>query len=225
VNTHKIIQKSDIKLFQTKLLVWFSTNGRNFYWRNKHHSNYQIIISETLLQRTKVETVAKFLPVFLKRYPTWRELGESSQGEIIDFIRPLGLNKQRGLKLFMLAQEIKLRGGIFPKERDQLEEMPMMGQYLCNAFELFILKKRVPLLDVNMARLLERFFGKRNLSDIRYDPYLQNLAYMVVNIKESKRLNWAILDYASLICQSKKPKCNLCVINQNCQYFISQSIP
>lgn len=55
--------------------------------------------------------------------------------------------------------------------------MPMMGQYITNAFELYILnilKKKSPLLDVNMARLLERFFGERKLADIRHDPYFRH---------------------------------------------------
>ncbi len=84
----------------------------------------------------------------------------------------------------------------------------MMGQYITNAFELYILKKQSPLLDINMARLLERFFGKRQLVDIRHDPYLQTLAYRVVNIENSKELNWAILDFAALICKRNKPLCN-----------------
>lgn len=63
-----------------------------------------------------------------------------------------------------------------------------------------------------MARLLERFFGKRRLSDIRYDPYLQTLAYKVVNVENSEEMNWAILDYASLICKKNFPRRALCII-------------
>ena len=67
-----------------------------------------------------------------------------------------------------------------------------------------------------MARLLERFFGERKMVDIRYDPNFQSLAYRVINIEKSKILNWAILDYAALICKKTKPKCEVCRLKTNC---------
>ena len=36
-----------------------------------------------------------------------------------------------------------------------------------------------------MARVLERYFGPRNLADIRYDPYLQELAHKVVDADDA----------------------------------------
>lgn len=148
------------------------------------------------------------------------QLGEATEIELQEITKPLGLYKQRGRRLYKLAQELKKRKGRFPKDRNQVAEMPMMGQYITNAFELYILKKKSPLLDVNMARLLERFFGERKLADIRYDPYLQTLAYRVVNIEESKELNWAILDFASMICKKTKPLCFQCLLNSKCKHFV-----
>lgn len=218
MNKVDFIYESDIEYFQEKLLDWYQDNGRTFLWRNKTATNYELIISEVFLQRTKAETVSKFLPLFLKKYSSWKQLGKASEIELQAITKPLGLYKQRGSRLFKLAQELKKRKGRFPKERNQVAEIPMMGQYITNAYELYVLKKKSPLLDVNMARLLERFFGDRKLADIRYDPYLQTLAYRVVNIKDSKNLNWAILDYASLICKKIKPLCNKCCLITNCKH-------
>ncbi|MCT4645799.1 MAG: hypothetical protein N4A74_12500 [Carboxylicivirga sp.] len=195
-------------------------NGRKFSWRNKSATNYELIISEVLLQRTKAETISKFLPIFLRKYPSWKQLGKATETELQEILRPLGLYKQKGYRLFKLAQELIKRKGRFPKERNQLTEIPMMGQYTTNAYELYVLKKRSPLLDVNMARLLERYFGGRKLVDIRHDPYLQKLAYRVVNLEKTKELNWAILDYASLVCKKVNPKCNSCILFENCKYNV-----
>lgn len=216
----EFIYESDIEYFQEKLLDWYQNNGRTFLWRKKSATNYELIISEVFLQRTKAETVSKFLPDFFKTYPSWKQLGEATEKELQDITKPLGLFKQRGSRLYKLAQELKKRKGRFPKERNQVAEMPMMGQYITNAFELYIRKKKSPLLDVNMARLLERFFGERKLADIRHDPCLQTLAYKVVNIDKSKELNWSILDYASLICKKIKLLCFQCVLNSKCKHFV-----
>ena len=218
----KIVNEADILFFQKILFDWYSENGREFPWRKKSATNYELIIAEVFLQRTKAETVSKFLPQFFYRYPNWKYLGNASEEELKDFIKPLGLYNQRGARIYRLAQELKKRNGRFPKEREQVEEIPMMGQYITNAYELYILRKKVPLLDVNMARLLERFFGERTLSDIRDDPYLQTLAYRVVNVDSSKELNWAILDYASIICKKQNPVCINCLLMQRCRYFATK---
>jgi len=214
-----IIYESDIEFFQNALLEWYSENGRSFPWRRKSATNYELIISEIFLQRTKAETVSNFLPEFFKKYPSWKQLGEATIEELKEMLKPLGLYNQRGTRMYNLAQEIRIRNGRFPGERNQVEDLPMMGQYITNAFELYILKKKSPLLDVNMARLLERFFGERKMADIRHDPYLQTLAYRVVNVEKSKELNWAILDYASIICKKREPKCYICSIEKICKYF------
>ena len=213
-----IVYENDIILFRNRLLLWYYKNGRDYPWRKKSATNYQLILAEIFLQRTKAETVSKFLPYFFTQYPNWKHLGNASEEEIQEIIRPLGLYRQRGSRLYKLAQELKSRKGRMPQNRDELQELPMMGQYITNAFELYVLKKRRPLLDVNMSRVLERFFGKRGKSDIRYDPYLQSLAYRVIDIPESKELNWGILDFAAITCR-KKPLCNLCPIYQKCDYF------
>lgn len=212
-----IVYESDIEFFQESLLKWYAENGRHFPWREKGASNFELIIAEIFLQRTKAETVSKFLPIFLNKYSSWQQLGEATEDELKEIIKPLGLVNQRGKRLYHLAQEIKRRNGEMPTERNEVQDLPMMGQYITNAFELYILKKKAPLLDVNMARLLERFFGERKMADIRHDPYLQTLAYRVVNIERSKELNWAILDFAALICKPK-PNCSICILLSTCQY-------
>lgn len=208
----------NIKEFQEKILAWYSENGRSFIWREPQASNYVRIISEVLLQRTKAETVAKYLPVFLNKYPSWKELGNASQLDLEKILQPLGLYKQRGSRLYKLAQEMKRRNGKFPTNRADVEEMSMMGQYITNAFELFILKKPAPLLDVNMARVLERYFGPRRLVDIRYDPYLQKLAYSIVQHDLIEEINWAVLDFAAIKCKSGKPACENCILKNKCNF-------
>lgn len=207
-----------IKFLQTELLKWHKEHGRDFYWRRKSATNYVRIISEVLLQRTKAETVNKFLPSFLKKYPSWNRLGDATEHELIEVLKPLGLSNQRGKRLYKLAQELKKRKGVFPRERMIVEEMPMMGQYITNAYELFILKKPSPLLDVNMARVLERFFSQRKLADIRYDNKLQQLARDLTNLENSMEVNWAALDFAALVCK-RKPICIKCSLKVNCHHF------
>lgn len=212
------VPNEKIKFFQEELLKWYEVNGRKFYWRRKGLSNYQLVIAEVLLQRTKAETVAKFYPDFIIEFPDWKSLADANLQRIEDYLRPIGLYRQRSVRLRNLAIEMVKRNGRLPKDRQELESIPFMGQYTANAVELVIFNQPSPLVDVNMARVLERFFGPRKLADIRYDPYLQELSYKVVDHVDTKKMNWAILDFAALVCKVK-PLCSICLISSKCTYF------
>jgi A/G-specific adenine glycosylase len=105
-----------------------------------------------------------------------------------------------------------------PVNREDLEKVPVMGQYIANAVELLIYQRAKPLLDVNMARVLERYFGPRQKVDIRFDSYLQTLAHDIVKHDKSKKISWAILDFAAIICQARMPKCAMCLLSDNCRF-------
>ncbi len=189
------IPKKKIKEFQRNILKWYKKHGRKFPWRNKSATNYQRIISEVLLQRTRAETIGRFFPIFIKKYPSWKKLAKVTVKQLEIDLKPIGLYKQRSVRLHAFAKEMAKRNGRFPSRREEVDKIPFVGQYIGNAIEMFVFKRSRPLLDGNMARVLEKHFGKRKLADIRYDPYLQELSSEVVKHKKSKEINWAILDF------------------------------
>lgn len=203
--------------FRRRLLGWFEENGRKFPWRKASASNYQYIVAEVLLQRTRAETVADFFPKFIEEFPSWKKLGSLSVARLQSYLQPIGLWRRRGTSIQALARAMVKRNGRFPKNRKAIEELPGIGQYIANAVLLFCHGEAQPLLDANMARVLERVFGPRNLADIRYDPYLQKLALEVVQCKETKKLNWAILDLAATTCRLNRPHCDECPLMSTCQ--------
>jgi A/G-specific adenine glycosylase len=113
--------------------------------------------------------------------------------------------------------------GRFPEERRDIEALPGIGQYIANAVLLFCHDMPQPLLDVNMARVLERVFGPRQLADIRYDPYLQKLSEKVIKCETADELNWAILDLAATICLPRRPRCNDCPLVSMCMDAASRA--
>lgn len=191
------IPSKKIRKFQKDILKWYKKNGRKFPWRNKSATNYHRIISEVLLQRTRAETVGKFFPKFVKKYPSWKKLAKATVKQLERDLQPIGLYKQRAARLHAFAKEMDKRNGRFPKNRADIDKIPFVGQYIGNAIEMFVFNRPRPLIDVNMARVLENYFGKRTLVDIRYDPYLQELATKVITHRSSKEINWAILDYVN----------------------------
>lgn len=207
--------------FQEKLLRWYHENGRSFVWRKPTATSYEKLIAELLLQRTKAELVNSFFCKFIEKFPSWMDLADAKESEIEEFLRPIGLSKRRAKSLHELSVAIVARGGLFPKDRIELEMLPGIGQYMASAIRLLIFNEPEPLLDINMQRILERNFGPRKLSDIRYDPYLQELSRIVVGVDNPVHMNFAILDLSAIICKARKPRCEVCILADNCLYFKS----
>ncbi len=200
-------------------MEWFDTNKRDFPWRKSQISNYELILSEILLQRTKAETVSKYYCTFFDKYPNWDKLITANIQDLEQILRPLGLYKHRANRLFKIIGEYKEKNGILPQNKDELQDSNFATLYISNAYELFVLNHRAALLDVNMSRVLSRFFNPREFKDVRNDREMQELAHNVINIKSCKELNWAILDFAASVCKSSKPKCIDCMLNSKCKFF------
>lgn len=211
-----------IEFFKSSLLEWWNSGKRHFPWRNPSASRYQQIVSEVLLQRTQATTVARFWPGFMKRFPSWQALSDATVDEIESALRPIGLSQQRAPRLHALAVIAARQKGRFPHSRNELENLPGVGQYIASSVLMFSHGQCQPLLDVNMARVVERFFGPRTLADIRYDPYLQQLCLRIVTGPKPQTVNWAILDFAALVCKPK-PRCESCPLQARC-YFARNNI-
>lgn len=214
------INRYNISFFQTSLLSWFKAAGRHhFPWRKNDLSDFQIVIAEVLLQRTKAETVNNFYPQFISTFPHWHWIASAELRTLEDYLKPIGLYRQRAKRIKELALHMVRLNGQLPSQRVDLEKIPLLGQYVVNAIQLQVFGVPAPLLDVNMARVLERFFGERKMADIRYDPYLQNLASKVVAHPSSREINWAILDFAALVCKARKPLCEKCILASRCTFY------
>ena len=207
-----------LRCFRDHVLEWYQGHRRRFPWRKASATRYEKIIAEMLLQRTRAETVAAFFPGFLREFPSWKKLSTASVARLQRHLRPVGLWRRRAMSIQALAGEMTRRNGQFPKQREQIESLPGVGQYIASAALLFCHGRPEPLIDVNVARVLERVYGPRQLADIRYDSYLQSLARQVVGCKRAREVNWAILDLAALVCRARKPRCNICPLAESCSY-------
>ncbi len=211
-------EKNRLTRLRRKLLAWYQEEGRDFPWRSSDASNYERICVEVLLQRTRAESVAQLYQLFFERYPSWGELAGAPIDELEQVIKPLGLWRRRARSINALANFAYEHDGSFPKRTSELVKIPAVGQYVANAIQLFQHGKAKPLLDVNMARLLERYLRQRRLADIRFDPWLQEACHWLVNCKDPIAVNWAVLDHAALTCRASGPRCLSCTFQTTCTF-------
>lgn len=203
---------------RTALVGWFEDHGRDLPWRNLRASTFEKICVEVLLQRTRAETVAKIYDAFFTRFPGWTALARAEREELEACLKPIGLWKRRAISIQGLAAYADANDGVFPRDASKHAAIPGVGQYVSNAILLFQHGIARPLLDVNMARVLERVVRPRALADIRYDPWLQEAAAWLVKHDRPEIVNWAILDYAAAVCKARSPSCDHCRLRESCSW-------
>jgi len=214
------------KLFVERIIEWYKKKGRhNLPWRLTRDP-WKVLVAAFLLRKTTKEQVIKVYSEFIKRFPTVRDVFESSEEEIKELIRPLGIEHHRARLLKQLAEVIitKFHGKI-PGEKDKLKQLPGVGDYIASEVLCVAYNKPEPLLDRNMIRVIERVFAVKSAKRRPHtDKNLWAFAKMLIPQDPSlaKEFNYGILDFASAICTVRRPKCTLCPLNDICYYRASR---
>ena len=199
-----------VEEFREALLLWSTSNYRTFPWRKPGRSPYELVVAEVLLQQTRAEQVAGLFPQLLRRCPGWRDLATIPIAELEDLLKPLGLQNRRAVTLNALARSVTQKG--LPDTAEGLQELPGIGQYMGRAIAAQLFGEVVAPVDTNVARVLERVFGRRRLADIRYDPALQSLALKLVPPSNPGGYLVSTLDFASTVCRPRSPICEDCPV-------------
>ena len=210
-----------VSAFQRGLLRWYRRNGRDLPWR-RTRDPYKILVSEIMLQQTQVDRVIPKYHEFLRRYPTVKALAGAPKADVRKVWYPLGYNV-RPLRLRNIARTVvRNHSGRIPDSYDGLLAMDGIGRYTAGAVLSFAFEQDAPILDTNVARLLQRYFGLRGAPGRpqgRLQRRLWELAARVIPPGRGYDTNQAMMDFGALICTAKSPKCPACALRRTCRSY------
>jgi len=203
------------KFFKKSILTWYKSNKREFSWRNTKNP-WKILLIEVIAQQTQIERADKYYKKFIKTYPTPKHMATSKYIEVQRLWSGLGYNN-RAKRLFEASKIINELG--FDKIYPNFQKLPGVGEYTKNALLSFVYDEKVLTRDINLNRILKRFFGSE------LDKYSKNqLEDILFKNVISRDLNQSLMDLGSIICSSKNPKCDLCPLETRCsKYYMKES--
>ncbi len=202
----------------TLILKWHKDNYRIYPWRNES-SSYKIMIAEFMLQRTRADQVVPVYIHFINKYPDINSLAEANLSDINLLLKPLGLYWRSSH--FKKAAEyiIKEYKGLIPTEKEELLKIPGVGDYVAGAILTVAYLKKTCVIDSNIARVINRFFGLGLTGEIRRKREIKELSCKLFNHPDSRSILFAIIDFSALICTSQNPKHEKCPLNNSCKYY------
>ena len=210
--------KEKIEWFDDRLLTWAEQNLRDYPWR-RNKNPYKILVAEFLLQRTDADTVLPIYETFLTQYPTLDKLATAPIDDIAELLQPLGLFF-RAERLSQTAKTIEDKyQGIIPQEEKELLKLPGIGKYTARAICSQAFNQPAAVLDTNVARIIERFFGIKGERVKSRCNILWSMAETVAPDKEVGYWNLTLLDFGAIICTARNPKCLICPLCDRCHWF------
>lgn len=205
------------------LATWFDRAGRDLPWRRAEHGGsrdpYRSLVSELMLQQTRVPRVADRFDAFLARFPTVRALAEADEQDVLAAWSGLGYYRRARL-LHAAAREVVARfGGEVPAEADALRTLPGVGRYTAGALSSIVFGRAEPMVDANVVRVLLRIGGRELAAG---SPEAQAWAWersaaLVGAAQRPGVFNEALMELGSTICTPRVPACASCPVAGACE--------
>ena len=207
------------RLLRKTVWAWYHAHGRDLPWR-RTADPYWLLTAEVMLQQTDAAKVSAAYPRFIRDFPRPSVLAEAKESRVAGHIRPLGLNYRAG-RLIATAKAIcEEFGGEVPKTEEELMSMPGIGRYVARAVLAGAAGRRLAVLDTNVVRLLERYFGVRSQRPRPHtDPQLWEVAQLLLprRTSDSRDWNYAVLDFTAGVCTYSSPSCDACGCSRRCR--------
>ncbi len=210
--------RSQLPRVQECLLTWYARHARRFLWRRADASPYTKLLSEVMLQQTQTARVELKLPVFQQRFPDLKTLAAADNAEVIRAWQGMGYNN-RAIRLRDCALAIVRRHkGRIPNDYDQLVMLPGVGPYTASAIMAFVYNSDIPVIDINVSRVLSRLFQRQSsTADALPAALVQRLAARALPRGRSSDWHQALMDIGAQYCLSFAPRCADCPLRDMCR--------
>jgi len=191
------------------LLAWYRANARDLPWR-RTQDPWAILVSEVVLQQTRVEQAIPYFERIVARFPTPQALAAAPLEELLRFWQGLGYYR-RAANLWRAARAIAREG--FPRTYAGLLRLPGLGPYTAGAVASIAFGEPVPAVDGNVRRVLARYYALRDP-----DPgELQKRAAGLVWHADPGTWNQALIELGAILCTPRRPACEVCPLRAGCR--------
>jgi endonuclease-3 len=177
-------------------------------------SPFQLLIATILSAQCTDKRVNMVTPALFKRYRTPAALAAANPEELEELIKSTGFfrNKTKSL-IGMSAAVAERHGGRIPDELDALVKLPGVGRktanvVLGNAFD----KNEGVVVDTHVGRVSGRLGLTKETDPVKVEQDLMRIF---------PRDRWTMLahlliEHGRTICDARRPKCEVCFLNDIC---------
>ena len=200
------------------LLSWYSIAAREMPWRMQQPDPYRTLISEIMLQQTRVETVKPYYERFIAALPNLKALAEAEEEPLLKLWEGLGYySRVRNLQKAARAVMSDFEGKI-PAERKLLLQLPGIGEYTAGAIASIAFGLPEPAVDGNVLRVCTRLLDcHRNIAEPDLRKTIREQLKKVYPKGKCSEFTQSLMDLGAMICVPGNPHCPECPLKKMCR--------
>ncbi len=202
------------------LTEWFAEKARDLPWRRPECSAWGVLVSEIMLQQTPVARVEPSWHDWMARWPTPSALAAATPADVLRAWGKLGYPR-RALRLRDAAAVIAAEhGDVVPSDVDTLLALPGIGAYTARAVAAFAYRKRCPVVDTNVRRVIAR--AVHGAGDAGPAATTRDMAdaekLLPADDEQAARLSAALMELGATVCVARNPRCADCPVFASCAW-------
>ncbi len=182
----------------------------------EYKKDYELLIATILSAQTTDKKVNEVTKVLFSKYDIY-SLARANLKDIESILKPIGTYKRKAEYITKTAQRlVNDYKGIVPNNRCYLESLPGVGRKVCNVVLANLFDEEVIAVDTHVERVAKRLgLASKKLNPLGVEKVLNK------KIPKSKlaRVHHQLVLFGRYICKSQKPKCNECLLKENCKYI------
>lgn len=199
---------------------WFTANARDLPWRRSDCTAWGVLVSEIMLQQTPVARVEPVWHEWLARWPTPSAMAAASHADVLRAWGKLGYPR-RALRLHAAATAIAAEhGDVVPDDVDTLLALPGIGAYTARAVAAFAYRKRCPVVDTNVRRVVAR--AVHGAGDAGPPATARDMADVEALLPERDEraalFSAGLMELGQVICTVRSPRCADCPVFAGCAW-------
>ena len=202
------------------LTDWFAERARPLPWREPDTSAWGVLVSEIMLQQTPVARVAPSWYEWMARWPRPSALAAATPADVLRMWGKLGYPR-RALRLRETAAVIaREHDDVVPSDVDTLLALPGIGAYTARAVAAFAYRKRCPVVDTNVRRVIAR--AVHGAGDAGPASTTRDLAdadaLLPVDDEHAAQMSAALMELGATVCTARNPRCADCPVHDACAW-------
>jgi A/G-specific adenine glycosylase len=214
VSHHSSIAGLDKPVFRRLLLSWYAQSQRKLPWRGMTDP-YHILVSEIMLQQTRVAAVEERYKKFVAQFPSAERLARAKEATVLAAWSGLGYYR-RARALHGAAKEIIQRGS-FPRTALELMELPGVGRYTACAVASIAFGEVVAVVDGNVKRVIDRLLNSKAApAESNAEKHYWEIAGQLLDGQSPGDFNQAMMELGALVCLPAQPMCHACPVAHLC---------
>lgn len=160
------------------------------------------------------ERVNKIMPVLFKKYDNLEKLASANIHDIEEIVKPCGFYKNKAKNILLTAQKVqKDFSGKVPNTMKSLTSLYGIGRKSANIIlsECFGVVEGIAV-DTHVSRTTYRMGFTSSKVPLKQETEL----IQKIDKKYFNKINHILVCHGRAICDSRKPKCTICPINEYC---------